>query len=83
MQVLQEQIPAVIREIALERLAGFADLVVIVGEPALEFPDLTAQRPAILGLLGRKVRGNATGIPFPVRLQHALHRPLQFPALLL
>ena len=83
MQVLQEQIPAVVGEIALERLAGFADLVVIVGQPGLEFPDVTAERPAILFLLGRKIRGNAAGISFAMYLEHAVYGPFQLLLLLL
>ena len=80
MQVLQEQIPAVIGEIALERFAGLPDLVVIFGQPGLEFLDLAAERPAILLLLGRKIRGNAAGIPFAMRLQHPRYGTLQLPA---
>src|SRR3990170_2310617 len=67
----------VIGEVAFERLPGLPDLIVIFGQPALEFLDLAAERPAILFFLGRKVRGNTTGIPFAMNLEHALYRPLQ------
>src|SRR3990172_10816746 len=62
----------VIRHIALEGFAGLPDLVVMVPQPGLELPDLTAQCPAILLLPGLELRGNAAAIPLAVHLEHAL-----------
>src|SRR3972149_308156 len=65
------------RHIALEGFAGLPDLVVMVPQPGLELPDLTAQCPAILLLPGLELWGNAAGIPLAVHLEHALHGPFQ------
>lgn len=82
MQVLQEQIPAVIREITLHRPACLSRLILMRFQPVLEFGDVSPQLFQILLFFRLQLRCHFMPVPLPMLLQHTPHRTFQLPTLL-